>query len=100
METFIAPEETAFLQAIAQQADDAVTRRVYADWLEDRGEQLRATILRAEVAAAAILGWPNVHGILEVERFFGVRFRPAEMRALAVLPFTPRTLRACRKTHL
>lgn len=45
----IPPEERPFLDAILANPDDDEPRLVYADWLEERGDQ-RAEWLRAEVA--------------------------------------------------
>jgi uncharacterized protein (TIGR02996 family) len=45
-------EETAFLDALRSDPLDDVTRRVYADWLEDHGDE-RAAFLRAEQDYAA-----------------------------------------------
>jgi uncharacterized protein (TIGR02996 family) len=41
-------EEEGFLQSIRQRPDDASYRLVYADWLEERGEPVRAEYLRLE----------------------------------------------------
>jgi uncharacterized protein (TIGR02996 family) len=38
--------EDAFLAAIRERPDDAATRLVFADWLEERGETARAAELR------------------------------------------------------
>ena len=43
------PEEAAFLDQIAAEPDDDVTRLVYADWLEDRGCPDRADVIRRGV---------------------------------------------------
>ncbi|MBY0232279.1 MAG: TIGR02996 domain-containing protein [Gemmataceae bacterium] len=45
-------EEEAFLDRLAEDPLDGLTRSVYADWLEDRGDE-RAAFLRAEAAFAA-----------------------------------------------
>jgi uncharacterized protein (TIGR02996 family) len=41
-------EEAAFLNRIAESPDDTVTRLVYADWLDERGDSERARYLRIE----------------------------------------------------
>ncbi|MGL4549892.1 MAG: TIGR02996 domain-containing protein, partial [Gemmataceae bacterium] len=48
--------ESAFLRAIADDPDDLVSRRVYADWLEeqpDAARHERAEFLRLQFARAA-----------------------------------------------
>jgi uncharacterized protein (TIGR02996 family) len=40
------PEEEAFLAGIRRRPPDDATRLVYADWLEERGEERRAEYLR------------------------------------------------------
>src|SRR4051812_8960580 len=47
------PEEQAFLAALAADPADDVTRLVYADWLDERGDP-RGSYLRAEVRLAAL----------------------------------------------
>jgi uncharacterized protein (TIGR02996 family) len=47
------PEERAFLDALAADAADDVTRLVYADWLDERGDP-RGAYLRAEHQLAAL----------------------------------------------
>lgn len=53
----LAPEHVAdeteqrFLDDIRQRPDDPGTRAVYADWLEERGQALRAEFLRLQLAA-------------------------------------------------
>src|SRR2546429_228451 len=47
------PEERAFLDALAADPGDDVTRLVYADWLDERGDD-RAAYLRGEVELAAL----------------------------------------------
>src|SRR5262245_52313661 len=44
-------DETAFLEAIRARPWDEAQRQVYADWLEERGDD-RADYLRAESATA------------------------------------------------
>jgi uncharacterized protein (TIGR02996 family) len=46
-------EETAFLDALATDPADDVTRLVYADWLEERGDE-RGDYLRGEIEFAAL----------------------------------------------
>jgi uncharacterized protein (TIGR02996 family) len=43
-------DEDRFIRAIAAAPNDEATRLVYADWLEERGESARSTLLRKEVA--------------------------------------------------
>lgn len=42
-------EEQGFLDTLSKDSSDAVTRAVYADWLEERGDP-RTAFLRAEIA--------------------------------------------------
>ena len=44
------PEEDPFIAALVADPADETTRLVYSDWLDERGEDARATYLRAEVA--------------------------------------------------
>src|SRR5262245_60782668 len=46
-------EEIAFLEHLKNDPSDDVTRMVYADWLEERGD-LRAAFLRDEKRLAAL----------------------------------------------
>src|SRR5262245_46092044 len=41
-------DDRAFLEAIKAAPDDIAVRLVYADWLEERGEQDKASFLRIE----------------------------------------------------
>lgn len=45
--------EQRFLEAIRRRPDDAETRAVYADWLEERGRAARAEFLRLQLAVGA-----------------------------------------------
>jgi uncharacterized protein (TIGR02996 family) len=60
-------EEEAFLRALAADHRDSVTRSVYADWLEERGDP-RAEYLRKEIEVAGVAldgsRWPEVAGWL------------------------------------
>ncbi len=47
------PEEQAFLDHLAKEPLDDVTRQVYADWLEERGDE-RGAYLRLEMELAAL----------------------------------------------
>src|SRR5207248_2696491 len=49
-------DESAFLKAIAESPDDDGLRLVYADWLEEHGQDDRARYLREEVALTRIDG--------------------------------------------
>jgi uncharacterized protein (TIGR02996 family) len=44
----------AFLQAILDAPDDETPRLVYADWLEDNGDEARGRLIRAQCAAARL----------------------------------------------
>jgi uncharacterized protein (TIGR02996 family) len=44
------PDEDPFIAALAADPADETTRLVYADWLEERGDDARAAYLRAELA--------------------------------------------------
>ena len=52
----------------------------------------------SQEAAREIMG-VNMLGTIEVERHFGV-LTDAQLEALAVIPFSKETLRACAKTHI
>jgi uncharacterized protein (TIGR02996 family) len=47
------PQNAVLLQAILDQPDDDALRLVYADWLEEHGEQDRAELIRVQIALAA-----------------------------------------------
>jgi uncharacterized protein (TIGR02996 family) len=51
-------ERDALLAAIIAQPDDDTVRLVYAYWLDEHGESIRATIIRAGVAHP----WERIHG--------------------------------------
>jgi uncharacterized protein (TIGR02996 family) len=65
-------EEDRFLQAILADPDDTSIRLVYADWLEERGDQ-RGEFLRLE---AALMELPR-----EDERWAGMAARLRDLRA-------------------
>jgi uncharacterized protein (TIGR02996 family) len=44
----------AFLQAIREAPDDDTHRLVYADWLQDQGDEARAEFIRSQVAYARV----------------------------------------------
>lgn len=46
--------EAVFLQVLGTDPQDTVTRAVYADWLEERGEADRAEFLRLQLAVKAL----------------------------------------------
>jgi uncharacterized protein (TIGR02996 family) len=93
-------DESAFLSAIHADPSDALTRRLYADWLEEQGQKWRAECLRAELAAAGIVGATNLLGILDVERHFRRPYAEEELRLLAEIPFSEATLVECKDTHV
>jgi uncharacterized protein (TIGR02996 family) len=43
------PQETAFLTSIGEDPDNEVTRLIFADWLEENGQQDKAAFVRLEV---------------------------------------------------
>jgi uncharacterized protein (TIGR02996 family) len=45
-EEVVVPEEEAFLRCIEENPADNTARLIYADWLEERGDKLRAEYLR------------------------------------------------------
>jgi uncharacterized protein (TIGR02996 family) len=51
-------EEDAFIRAIQTHPDDAASKLVYADWLDERGESARAEYLRSWAQSGY---WPNPH---------------------------------------
>lgn len=56
-------DETAFLRSIADAPRDAAPRLVFADWLQDRGQDDRAGRLRRVAGAAslkALMSWQTV----------------------------------------
>jgi uncharacterized protein (TIGR02996 family) len=52
VEAVVWHNEPAFVAAIRAQFDDDAPRLVYADWLEEQGNLIRAEYIRAEIAAA------------------------------------------------
>src|SRR5262245_4288687 len=46
--------QEAFLSAIADQPDGDVSRRVYADWLDDHGDPAQAEFIRVQLQLAAL----------------------------------------------
>src|SRR5262249_36216982 len=57
-------DDQGFRRALRADPDDTVTRSVYADWLEERGD-LRGTFLRLEAALAALPADDERRGLLE-----------------------------------
>lgn len=49
------PDQAAFLRAIRDNPDDDLKRLVYADWLEENGEEARSDFIRVQVELAAML---------------------------------------------
>ena len=94
------PDESALLLSVRADPSDPLPQLLYADWLEERGCRCRADCLRIEVAAAEILGAGNMLGILDVERHYRRPYSEHELRALAAIPFSEETLRACKDTHV
>src|SRR5437016_2642828 len=47
-------EDQAFLQAILEAHDDDAPRLVYADWLDDHGDEWRAEFIRVQCEAARL----------------------------------------------
>ncbi len=93
-------QEQGLLSAIAEVREDITARLVLADWYEDDDRLSRAAVLRAEVAAAQILGWKNTMSILDVEQHYGVIYTEEQLRCLAVFPFSEKVLRKCKNTHV
>lgn len=44
------PDELAFTKAMIERPDDITLRLVFADWLEEHGQEGRARIMRKECA--------------------------------------------------
>src|SRR5262245_25234308 len=57
-------QEQAFLDQLAAKPGDDVTRLVYADWLEERGDP-RADYLRLEIELAGVEEYEERHDPLE-----------------------------------
>ena len=53
------PERIAFYRAIADAPDDDTPRLVFADWLQEHGEDARAEFIRLQCAIAAGIMWPR-----------------------------------------
>jgi uncharacterized protein (TIGR02996 family) len=51
------PEETGFLQEILTHPDDDAPRLVYADWLDDHGDEMRAEFIRLQIELAGMEEW-------------------------------------------
>ena len=62
-------EGTALLQAILVDPDDDAPRLVYADWLEENGDQARAAFIRAQIELARLPhDDPNRGRLVKTER--------------------------------
>lgn len=90
------PDEGDILAAVAAKTGDAVTRLVYADWLEERGDS-RAAFLRAFVAAVESGGkLPAARGQSEPWlQMIGYRLE-ARIRKLKLLPHRSAVLALAR----
>ena len=64
----LSTQEQGFHEAIAEAPLDPTPRLVYADWLEEKGRNLRATLLRREARAGEIMGHENMISHMHVER--------------------------------
>src|SRR3954454_6234130 len=73
-------DEEAFLDALAEDPDDDATRLVYADWLEERGEEGRALYLRKECELAALPGEGERRTSRQCGQALLLRFRLAQLR--------------------
>jgi uncharacterized protein (TIGR02996 family) len=61
-------ENDSFLQAIHENPDDDTPRLVYADWLDDHGDPLRAEFIRLQCASARLpVGSPEQARLLDQE---------------------------------
>ena len=49
----------AFLGDIIENIDDDTPRLVFADWLEDNGDEARAEFIRLQCKEAAAESWPQ-----------------------------------------
>src|SRR5215471_4120084 len=47
-------DHAAFLQAILHQPDDDLPRLIYADWLEEQGDNIRAEFIRIQCELAKL----------------------------------------------
>ena len=63
------PERADFLNAIRAEPDEDAPRLIYADWLDDHGESLRADFIRFGVAAGE--GW-SVKTVTKLAARFGL----------------------------
>jgi uncharacterized protein (TIGR02996 family) len=66
--------EESFLGTLQTDPRDDVTRSVYADWLEDRGDNDRAEFLRLQLAAKALLSEQPARSKAQ-ERLSELRYR-------------------------
>ena len=64
------PERRAFLDAIRAQPDEAAPRLIYADWLDEHGESLRADLIRYQVAASRLDADGEAHEIEVAPRHY------------------------------
>ncbi|MBL8800196.1 MAG: TIGR02996 domain-containing protein [Planctomycetia bacterium] len=64
------PAEISLLRTIIDQPDDDTPRLIYADWLEEQGEQPRAELIRVQVEAADLF-----RRRYDVQRAIGLRDR-------------------------
>jgi uncharacterized protein (TIGR02996 family) len=67
-------EDEAFIRTIQERPDDALSRLVYADWLEERGD-LRGELIRIEEEMRNLRPW--------VDRFWQLKPRRDELRQKA-----------------
>src|SRR5688572_25485946 len=79
----------SFLEAIRASPDDDLPRLVYADWLEEHGEQAHAEFIRLSCHIAQETLPPDDRRELRRRRFelFG-QFRAAHSQAMAEVPMS------------
>lgn len=80
-------EDHAFLAAIRAQPEDAVLRLVYADWLEERGDE-RHELIRVETAMRAVPIWSDEFQRLKPSRARLRKTLPSDW--LAAMDYLPK----------
>ncbi len=76
-----------FLNAIAENGADDDLQLVFSDWLEERGNSLRARLLRLQVELAQIPNDdPRYRKVLDKERELWCEWMNAEIEARRKLP--------------
>jgi uncharacterized protein (TIGR02996 family) len=84
--------QDAFVNAVAENADDEALQLVFSDWLEEHGKILRAELVRIQVELAKVPNEdPRYPKLLKKERALWMKWIRSEISARGVASDSPRS---------